>query len=167
MRRSIAVVGLVLTPLVVFAQSGSPARDPFPPLEQQPTGTGRITVAVVGDDTGAPIKRVRVALNGVLVPRQPTADRYAQRTQREAETDEAARAEFARLPAAFYSVGAQMPPSGYVRQSLSKGQQLKDGEAASITIRLLRAGAIMGRVLDDAGEPLARVSVRAIRKDPG
>jgi len=189
-RRAVVIVVLALL-AAGFSRlpQQAPPRDQAPAPAQQPSGTGRITVLVVADDTGAPIKRVRLSLNGMLLPPRPpagapggavaiariessggtpiTGPEQAGRVHREAETDEAGRAEFDGLPAASYSVFPSSPPAGFVRQTMSQSVQLTDGASTSLTVRLVRGGAITGRVVDEAGDPLSRVSVRALRKDSG
>ena len=86
------------------------------------------------------------------------------RVQKEGETDETGRVEFGSLPAGVYNVVVRSSPSGFVRPISSESIQLKDGEAGSQTIRLLRGGVISGRIVDETGDPLSRVSVRAIAK---
>src|SRR5512143_511033 len=39
-----------------------------PSASPQPTGTGRVTVHVIADNNGAPIKRARVVLSGIAAP---------------------------------------------------------------------------------------------------
>ena len=170
--------------------AGAPARDQAPAAAQEPTGTGRITVLVVASDTGAPVKRVHLGIYGMVG--MPTPGGGVQtsspsggtafvviggsvasgpsgpgRVQKEAETDENGRAEFTSLPPGVYSVMVRSSPAGFVRPIASQSVPIKEGEAGSQTIRLLRGGAIMGRIVDEAGDPLSRVSVRAVAKDAG
>jgi hypothetical protein len=177
-------------------QQPPPARDQAATQSEPPAGTGRISVLAVAEDNGAPIKRLRVTLSG-FIPRAPVAPGVPPtgiatfaggggvttpvggvmvstsapappgRVQREAETDDSGRVDFTGLPAASYSISVQAPPAGFVRSDAPAFVPLKEGASASATIRLMRAGAITGRILDESGDPLSRVNVRAVRKDAG
>ena len=82
------------------------------------------------------------------------------RFQREAESDTSGRFEFRDLPAGTYGLSV-MPAAGYVSPRSSDPVRVEEGKTTTVTIRLDRAGAIAGRVLDDDGEPVARSQVRA------
>jgi hypothetical protein len=84
--------------------------------------------------------------------------------RKEGETDEGGRFDFTQLPAGQYSVMVA-PPSGFVRPERSENVKLADNQSATVTIKLDRTGAITGRVLDESGDPVARVQVRAMRRD--
>jgi hypothetical protein len=114
---------------------------------------GRVTSA----DAGAPIRRAEVrALNERGVNRLAT-------------TDGDGRFELRDLPAGEYRLTVSR--TGYV--SLAYGQRrpfeaaevitLAQGQKAAANLLLPRAGAIAGRLVDDAGEPLARARVQALR----
>ena len=85
------------------------------------------------------------------------------RVQKDGETDERGRIEFTGLPAGYYNVMVS-PPAGFVRPRQSQSIRLNDGESASLTVRLDRAGAITGVIVDEAGDPVSRASVRAVGK---
>jgi hypothetical protein len=116
---------------------------------------GRITAA----DTGRPLRRAQVTLSTANVG-QP----------RRTNTSLDGVYEFKDLAPGRYTVSVTR--SGYL--SLRFGQrrpleqaapiQLGEGQALSdVNVVLPRAGVITGRVLDDAGEPIAGVRVEALR----
>jgi len=181
---------------VLLVSSGVPAAQqaiPTPNQAPPPTGTGRVTVRVVAADTGAPIKRARVMLMGMVAPspRLPQGSVTATLSlevspgqpggvstqgavpaaiasatvRQEGETDETGVYTFTQLPAAIYSVNV-MPQGGFVRPSGSQEPvRLGDGDTQTVTIRLTRTGAIVGRVTDESGDPVVRAQVRALRRD--
>jgi hypothetical protein len=160
---------LVLLPLAATGQVGAPPGGQSP-ASSPPTGTGRITVLVVAADGGAPVKRARIGLSGVVMPSAPGAwatlaqGSDASRVQREAQTDDQGRVEFTSLPAAAYAAQV-LSCDGWVRPTTVVSRRLADGESISLTIRLQRSGAIAGRILDESGDPVVGVAVRAIRRD--
>jgi hypothetical protein len=155
---------LVVAPLVaalVIAQEPAPPRDARPPE----TGTAVIRGRVLDRETGLPLARVIVSLQ--------KSDRPA-----ETQTDSQGRYEFAGLPAGRYSVTVFPPESKafYLRQILGDDGpadvvrtrrpplELKDGEVREgADIALWRALAIEGRVVDDWGDPVSNIQVRAER----
>jgi hypothetical protein len=133
-----------------------PARDA---AAQRGTGTGRIQGRVVAADTGAPLRRAQIRIFA-----------NEQRVQRTASTDAEGRYQIRDLPAGRYNINVTR--NGYV--SLQFGQQrpfepgkpleLGDGQIAErIDFALPRGGVISGRITDEVGEPIAGVSVRAMR----
>jgi hypothetical protein len=54
--------------------------------------------------------------------------------------------------------------SGYVPFPRNEPVELRDGEARSVTLRLDRTGVIVGRIVDEYGDPAVRASVRAARR---
>ena len=142
-----------------------PARErfTFPPREAAPgpvqrqTGTGTITGRVTSA-SGRPLDRARVqALQNGLTPRG-------------AQTDSQGRFTIAQLPAGAYTLQASR--DGYV--TIFYGQArvsqpgkpliVRDGEAVGdADIVLPRGTAITGTIVDEHGEPLQGVSVRAMQ----
>jgi carboxypeptidase family protein len=125
------------------------------------TGLGSIAVRVVDDATGRPIK-------GATVVAVVFADAtYVKNTI----TDREGRALLLGLPKGRVRVssghqgflsatyGAERPGEDGTYITLSEGQQ-----APAITIRLKRGGVIAGTITNDAGEPMAGVSVQAYRR---
>jgi len=83
----------------------------------------------------------------------------------ESETDQSGTCIFTGLPAATYSLMV-MPQGGFVRPSGLDPVRLQDGGSQTVTVRLARTGAIVGRVTDESGEPVLRAQVRALRREP-
>jgi hypothetical protein len=146
------------------AQSAQPATN-APAREARADGsygTGTIRGRVVDAATGRGLPRVALELNGG----QPAGS--AGET-----TDEDGAFEFRGLPPGRYSIQATKATyeTGYLPES-RRGRQPRRLELASgatldkLTIALYRASAIVGRVIDQFGEPAAHVQV-TIRKFPG
>jgi Carboxypeptidase regulatory-like domain len=183
-RRGRAVTLACCIALVVSSGYDAVARRPQQEPRDTPSpapqvGTSRIAGQVVAADTGAPVKRAMVSIVGTSLSRVEggrssvgggamvrltqarggfTSGSFAPRT-----TDEAGRFEFPDLAAGTYQIMVT-PRSGFVRTPRPQPVEVGDGETASIAIRLERTGAITGRVLDEGGDPLARVRVSAFRR---
>lgn len=149
---------------MVSAVSQGPTRDPGTPVAR-PAGTGVIRGRVVAADTGAPIRGalVTIATRGMMLT---------------IYTDARGRYELRDLAAGSYSVSAAPnqyqgqffsplpPPSPPIapppRVAVFDGQISEAGDLA-----LPRAGAIVGRIVDDGGDPISNVQVTALRpSDP-
>ena len=151
MRRLLLVIALFFAgSLVVFTQT-----PPSAPSGQP--GTGRIRGRVVAADTNVPLRGARVV--AFVSDGQPP---------REAMTDADGRYEVAQLPAGAFMVSASM--DGYL--SFAYGQRrvrlMETGTEVNVApgqtvegidVSLPRAGVIVVRVTDDAGEPLADAQV--------
>ena len=150
MRRLPLVIAFVLAgSLVAFTQApSSPSAQP---------GTGRIRGRVVAADTNVPLRGARVV--AFIADGQPPRD---------AVTDADGRYEFADLPAGAFMVSASM--DGYL--SFAYGQQrvrmmetgtevdVAPGQTVErIDISLPRAGVIVVRLTDEAGEPVANAYI--------
>lgn len=164
-------IALILASLIASQVAGvplPPPRDTPPP----PTGTGVIRGRVVAADTARPLPRAVVNLIG---PQQ----------QRTAQTDADGRYAFQDLPAGTYTVTADggqhraaylsmgyggVRPDGSWVNAAPRSRQIKldPGERRDdVDIGLQRAAAITGQVVDGSGEPVARISVRALRLQRG
>ena len=150
-----AKVVAVLFTIGFLLLTSNPAAQQAPRIDPQSASIyGRITAA----DTGAPIRRaeVRLLAEGGGVSRLAT-------------TDADGRYELRDLPAGAYRLTASR--SGFV--TLNFGQRrpaeaftaiaLAEGLRLAANLALPRGGAIAGRVVDDAGEPIAEVRVQAMR----
>jgi Carboxypeptidase regulatory-like domain len=126
---------------------------------REPVGDiGSLTGRVVADATGAPIRRAEVTA---------TADgSYARRTL----TDADGRYSFRELPVTRYRLACAK--AGFVTVDLGQrgpftlGREIEivDAQTVRVTdVRLVRGAAISGRVVDESGEPVARVLVEAVR----
>jgi len=120
-----------------------------------PIGTATIRGHVVRTD-GPPLARAEVRLLSTDKPGPP----------RVAMTDESGGYEFATLPAGRYTVTASK--TGYVALEFGQDRAFEAGQPIvlkaretreRVDIALPRHGAIMGRVVDENGEPLEGVSV--------
>jgi protocatechuate 3,4-dioxygenase beta subunit len=140
-----------------FTQVALPQRDAPPP--RVATGTAVISGVVTGADTGQPIRRAVVT----LFPQGGGRGRAV-------VTDSAGAYQFADLIAGTYYL--QVQPDSFQGQYASAryGAGVRIGKGITVTegqhfdkgnIALPRAGAIEGRVVDDFGEPVARIRVYA------
>jgi protocatechuate 3,4-dioxygenase beta subunit len=102
---------------------------------------------VNADDTGAPLRGVKVTL---------IQQEFARKTVAMTTTDETGVFEFTGLSPGYYSVYFEKP--GFV------WDQVFDALANEITVHLRRTGSISGRVLDRDGEPLEKVLVEVMAK---
>ena len=144
--RSVATIGCAAT---VLAQQPAP-----------PAGTAVVRGRVTGADTVRPLRRAQVVLIAS----------GAGGARRTVNTDNEGRYEVKDLVAGQYTVSVNR--SGYL--SMQYGQQrplesarplqVNEGQAVDrIDFTLPRAGAITGRVTDEAGDPIAGVLVFAMR----
>jgi hypothetical protein len=131
-----------------------------------PTGTGAIRGRVL-EPTGAPIAEADVSLVQFGQDPNPT-NRWTARTSGAGEF------EFAGLPAGRYQLIASRV--GYATRpfqssglfDLGRDLTLEDGQTLDgLDILLPRAGAIRGRVVDDAGRPVAGADVRPQARHDG
>ena len=137
------------------AAAQAPARDtPGPRI-----GTARIRGRVLAADTGTPVRRASVEITGLGV-------RYGDSTM----TDGEGRYEFRELPPGSYSLSASktgfLPgrPGGTKPGDVGKPVRVEEGQVATAEdVKLTRAGAIAGRVVDEFGDPVAKVQVRVMR----
>ena len=160
----LGLLGLaVAAPLAAQPQrpgGGRPARDLGPPAAE-PAGTASITGSVVTADTGQPVRHAYLrATSGTL------------RGGRATVTDADGRYQLDGLPAGRYTITASK--TGFVsvsygqRRVLESGTPLEiaDGETLKkVDLALPRGSVITGQVVDEVGEPLAGVSVRAMRHE--
>ena len=135
---------------------------PAPRDQRQPaqTGTSVIKGRIVAGDTGRPLRRAAIT---VTAPELGTENRTA-------STGLDGRYEIKDLPAGRYTVRVQR--SGYLplqygqRRPLEAGKPLQLGDkqaAENIDFTLPRTGVISGRITDELGEPIANVTVYAMR----
>jgi len=139
---------------------------PLPPRDNQatkapPAGTAVIRGRVLAGDNSVPIRRAIVTLTNETLPRPVRETIY---------TDARGRYEFRNLPAGEYMLAARPnqyqgqfvapanPPIGPSRIALAEGE-IVDGH----DLTLVRAGAIVGRLVDADGDPLSGVYVSAQR----
>ena len=134
---------------------------PAQPRDAAPTakGTGAISGRVTNLETGGPLQRAVIRITSPALP-----------SERRVSTNSDGRYEVRELPAGSYSLKAER--GGYL--TLAYGQrrtgevgkplQLGDGQTVkAIDFALPRMGVISGRVVDDTGEPIAKVVVYAMQ----
>ena len=189
----IAIVGIGAgqVPVIQTRPANQPPRDVV--TRAEPTGTARIKGRVVAADRGTPIRRATVNLSVFMPPtamRGQAPDPSGRSSQppapmapRRATTDSDGQFEFTGLPAGSYRVTASPPPyaSQYLSMSygatrplggywpeLGQSIELKEGQSFDkMNIALPRGAIIAGRVLDENGEPLARIQVYTLGFPPG
>ncbi len=141
-------------------QSGA-ARDPAKPVATSPAATGVIAGIVTAGDSGRPIRRARVTLEGDRgAPVALTA------------TDDQGRFTLGGLSAGAYTLrvtrsgflevvyGQRKPGSGRAGTPI----QIAEGQRIDkVTLVMPRGGVLSGVVTDDAGDPAMGVPVRALR----
>lgn len=135
-------------------QTRTPPRDSPRPAQ----GEGALQGQVVAADTGLPLHNAQIRLS---------SDRL--RESRTVRTDAQGAYHFGALPAGRFFLYASKP--GYVglrfgaRRPREPGEavELEDGATARIDFSLPRAGVISGHVVNEYGEPLLDVAVRAHR----
>ena len=163
--RILALLFVATTPLALRSSSAQapaqPSAQPAQPRDAVPTAKG--TAAIVGRvtnlETGGPLRRAVIRITSSTLP-----------SERRVSTNAEGRYEVRDLPAGEYSIKAER--GGYL--TLAYGQRrfgevarpLHLGEGQTVTaidFALPRMGAISGRVVDDTGEPIARVTIHAMQ----
>jgi hypothetical protein len=162
------ILALLLVAATPVALRSSAAQEPAPPPMQpaQPRdaapaakGTAAIVGRVTNLETGGPLRRALIRITSPTLP-----------SDRRISTNSDGRYEVRDLPAGEYSLKAGR--GGYL--TLAYGQrrpgevgkplQLGEGQTVkAIDFALPRMGVISGRVVDDTGEPIAKVSVWAMQ----
>jgi hypothetical protein len=143
---------------------GLPQVPPRDPRAKPATGTGSISGKVTAADTGVPMRRAAVSLNG------PAG-------QRMTYTDADGRYQFTNLPpgtytlvmsagmfrAAYQSLGYGVSRPGGPTSLRGRPIELAEGQRVEhIDVALPRSGVITGRVTDGDGLPASRVQVGAL-----
>jgi hypothetical protein len=138
-----------------------PPIQPAQPRDAAPAGKG--TAAIVGRvtnlETGGPLRRAVIRITSRTLP-----------SDRRVSTNSDGRYEVRDLPAGEYSLKAER--GGYLTLAwgqrrfgeVGKPLQLGEGQTVkAIDFALPRLGVISGRVVDDTGEPIAKVGVWAMQ----
>lgn len=132
-----------------------------PPPPPGPHDTGRIRGRVVAAETGAPLRGARVSVWGIDLQHPP-----------ETVTDADGRYELSQLPTGELLVSAEH--DGYLSTAYGRRRQRLMEPGTAVTVRagqtvegidlaLPRAGAIVVKVTDDAGDPIADALVQIQR----
>lgn len=154
------VVALIANGLAQAPTPGHPASQTAPratPARDRPLkGTAVLKGSVVDAQTGKPLRRARVFLNG------PAGIRMS------AQTDSDGAFVFRDLPPGKYTFDAST--TGYLALTVSNGGkrpapiELADAQTIErIVLRLSKGGVIAGQVLDEFGDPMPGADVRAAR----
>jgi hypothetical protein len=152
MRLALRVLVLLVASITVGAQTPAPGAT----TAAAPAKSGVIRGRILAADTGRPLRRAQITLNG---PERRTTN-----------TGLDGRYEFKELGAGRYTVAASR--SGYLRLEHGQRRPLEQARPLDLSAEqtmegvdftLPRMGRITGRVLDDAGEPMAGVTVQALR----
>jgi len=150
-----------ITILIVFVCARGAGASQLPAADQsQLVGSSRLTGRVIAADNGQPLRRAYVNISLTTQPHVPTVDHMSGWS---VQTDRNGEFEFSRLPAGSYVIFVE-PISGFVRPRDPESATLVDNGTARVTIRLVRAGAIQGRVLDENGEPVLGADVNLVRR---
>ena len=169
-------VGTVLSAIVLAASLQMPqAPPPQPPTASE--GTAMIVGRVVDGTTGRPVPGAIVSLGGGTIteapvtPATPGAAPSGPPPRPRAMTNASGQFVFRKLPKGSFTLNAAKP--GYAEGAYGRRRpggslatlKLDLGERVSdVTIPLWKNGAISGTVVDEAGEPLIGVSLRAFER---
>jgi len=152
-RIALALAAASVTWMAISAQTPSPA------TQKPAVGTGVIAGRVVEADSTRPVPEAIVELQA------------GEAGRRRVMTDDQGRFAFVNLPAGQYHLVADQ--YGYLRSAYGRSRpegapapiQLADSQRfTDATIPMWRMASITGRVVDEFGEPVARVSVRGLRR---
>lgn len=150
------ICALILIAPLLLAQENKP---------QQATST--ISGTVVKAGSGEPVKKAQITLSPSVFNSGGDRTRAQEYPERNAVTDAAGAFEFANVaPGEYYLTAVR---SGFRRQSdqdYGSAQMLivRPGEQIrNIVLKISPTSAIRGRVVDEDGEPMSDVAVRALR----
>lgn len=171
-RASHGLLGALLVLLLLTAGGAAQApRDTSGGVIRVPVGTASISGVVVSAESGRPLRKARLLLNGqsrtTATLREGIATGDA--LSRAALTDDQGQFTFDGLPAGEFTIEAsrdQYLPSSYGQTRPGRPGTTIDLGAAQhlqIAIPLTRGGVITGTVVDELGEPLMNARVRAMR----
>lgn len=169
---------ILLVAAVLIAQTGStvrlptaPAQTPQPrdPRSMPQTGTGVVRGRVTAADSGVPFRRAVVQLMGGARPRAVYTDDDGRFTfEAVAPGSYAVSANPGQHRAAYRQAIYGVDPTRVLMMTPPRRIEVVNGQTVeNIDIAIPRGAAITGRVTDPAGEPAARVQVRAMMIRPG
>jgi hypothetical protein len=177
---------LLVTLIALILAAQTPRAPATLPRDARPDreGTAIIRGRVTAGDTGQPLRRAFVSLSGgpmpagaSVVPGSGTGAMSGPRGPRTIATNSDGRFEFTGLAAGTYRIRVtagqhraqylSLPFGGRTSMEAGRAIELKDGEQFLANVALPRGGAIVGRVVDDFGEPVSRAMVFPSRVMPG
>jgi protocatechuate 3,4-dioxygenase beta subunit len=156
--RAVTVAICLLVPLACSAQApsvGSVASEKQPALC---TVSGQVVTAA----DGAPLKSSRIAL--IQQDTSSHSSAFAATTDNEGhfEIEKAAPGRYS-----FFASHAGYLTQQYQAKGVNKGAVLNltaGQEVSNVLFRLMRAAVVTGRIVDESGEPVAKLAVVAMRK---
>jgi protocatechuate 3,4-dioxygenase beta subunit len=130
---------------------------------------GSIEGQILNASSGAPLKKVTVRLSGMFAPStDPTRVGNQMKGQ---DTDDQGRFQFTGLPPGQYQLSAQrtgfLPQNYGARRANAAGTRIavgRDQHVTDIAMRLTPQGVIVGRVVDEDGDPVAYAQVMVFRQ---
>ena len=160
--RLLILLALILAAIYSFGQAGP--QNPNQPQKPTPEGNCTVSGQVISAADGSPLRSARVGL--------VQADTHDHPQVYGDTTDNQGRFELKKVLAGRYRFFAShigYLDQSYQAKSTERGQGamlslLSQQEVADVLFRLVRAGVITGKVVDDAGEPMIGVSVTVLRK---
>ena len=135
-------------------------------LIQSPATPDRATLTgqVIEDGTGAPVAGAQVNVMRVLTERPTSGSTIFASRPSTTTTDREGRFQVADLEPGRYRISVQKAGFAMPLDAVAAPIDLGAGERRGIDVALQRGAVIVGRVLDEAGEPLADARVMAMRK---
>jgi hypothetical protein len=151
MRSTLLIAVLALAPLFAQSPPNAPAARDQRAGAAPPAGTASLkgTVSLLTNGQPAPIRRARMVVQHDAGATETT------------DTDINGRFLVEHLRAGTYHVVVDKP--GFVPIGHVPAVDLKDGQAATVTIAMQRGAAIEGRLLTEDGEPAMGLNVSAVR----
>ncbi|MEO8483752.1 MAG: carboxypeptidase regulatory-like domain-containing protein [Acidobacteriota bacterium] len=165
-RRAAHGLSAVVTAILLLTTGGAAQtpRDVTGRASETPPGSASISGVVIAADSGRPLRRARLTLNGLL----PGAGNGASST-RSVVSDDQGRFTFEALTAGQFTLDAshdQFLSTSYGQRKAGRpGTPIDLGatQRLRLTVPMTRGGVITGSVVDDLGEPLMNARVRAMR----
>jgi hypothetical protein len=160
------VLALTLTPVVVSAQQ---APQPNPQAETKKPGS--IAGIVVNAKTGEPIRRANLTLHPTNMPGMMAAPYAAPAAPYAVSSDPEGKFRIDNIEPGNYRLMAER--QGFVRYQYGARTRsmvgttltIAPGQAmANLRLEMIPQAIITGRVLDEEGEPLARVQIQVLRQ---